>query len=144
MSLDVCNNCLSVCNNCMWLRTECSWNDTMSLYCVVDGKSHSYTDTACDNYIYKYLNKNENSDLVYRDDSNGVDPVNHPDHYISKKGLETITVIEAFTDGLEGMEAVDTAQIIKYICRWKQKNGVQDLEKARWYLDHLIRWKKNS
>ena len=28
--------------------------------------------------------------------------------------------------------------IIKYICRWKNKNGLQDLEKAQWYLSHLI------
>lgn len=64
--------------------------------------------------------------------------VSHPDHYISKNGLETIDVIEAFTAELNGMEAVDTAQVIKYICRWKKKNGLQDLKKAHWYLEHLI------
>ena len=66
------------------------------------------------------------------------DMVNHPPHYISETGLETIDVIEAFTSDLKGIEAVDTANVIKYICRWKHKNGVQDLEKARWYLDHLV------
>ena len=66
------------------------------------------------------------------------DMVNHPPHYISETGLETINVIEAFTFDLKGIEAVDTANIIKYICRWKHKNGVQDLEKAQWYLNHLI------
>lgn len=66
------------------------------------------------------------------------DMVNHPSHYISETGLETIDVIEAFTFDLKGIEAVDTANIIKYICRWKHKNGVQDLEKAQWYLNHLI------
>ncbi len=67
------------------------------------------------------------------------DMVNHPGHYISETGLETIDVIEAFTSDLEGMEAVDTANVIKYICRWKHKNGLQDLKKAQWYLNHLIR-----
>ena len=66
------------------------------------------------------------------------DNVNHPQHYISANGLETIDVIEAWTDGLEGIEAVCTANVIKYISRWKKKNGVEDLEKARWYLDKLI------
>ena len=66
------------------------------------------------------------------------DPVNHPDHYKTKTGLETIDVIEAFTDGLVGIEATDTSNIIKYICRWKKKNGLQDLKKAQWYLNHLI------
>lgn len=64
--------------------------------------------------------------------------VSHPAHYKSENGLETIDVIEAFTDGLKGIEAVDTANIIKYICRWKKKNGIQDLKKAEWYLIHLI------
>ena len=66
------------------------------------------------------------------------DMVNHPGHYISEKGLETIDVIEAFTDGLVGIEATDTGNVIKYICRWKKKNGLQDLQKAQWYLNHLI------
>jgi mevalonate pyrophosphate decarboxylase len=64
--------------------------------------------------------------------------VSHPSHYLSDKGIEVIDVIEAFTDGLNGIEATDTGNVIKYICRWKQKNGIQDLEKAMWYLTHLI------
>ena len=64
--------------------------------------------------------------------------VSHPSHYQSKSGLEVINVIAAFTEGLEGIEAVDTGNAIKYICRWKDKNGTQDLEKAMWYIQHLI------
>lgn len=64
--------------------------------------------------------------------------VSHPSHYQSKSGLEVIDAIAAFTEGLEGIEAVDTGNAIKYICRWKAKNGVQDLEKAIWYIQHLI------
>lgn len=64
--------------------------------------------------------------------------VTHPPHYQSKTGLETIDVIEAFTSDLKGIEATDTGNIIKYMCRWKSKNGLQDLEKAKWYLEHLI------
>ena len=71
-------------------------------------------------------------------DHNSVDMVAHPPHYQSENGLETIDVIEAFTKNLMGIEATDTGNIIKYICRWKNKNGVEDLKKARWYLDHLI------
>ena len=64
--------------------------------------------------------------------------VSHPDHYQSDAGLEVIDVIEAFTDGLTGIEATDTGNIIKYACRWKKKNGVQDIEKIIWYAQHLI------
>lgn len=67
-----------------------------------------------------------------------VDLVNHPDHYQSETGLETIDVIEAFTFDLKGIEAVCTANVIKYICRWKKKDGLRDLKKAQWYLNRLI------
>lgn len=65
--------------------------------------------------------------------------INHPDHYKTKSGLEAIDVIKAFTEDLKGVEAVDTANIIKYICRWKKKNGLEDLKKAQWYLNDLIK-----
>lgn len=64
--------------------------------------------------------------------------VSHPDHYQSETGMEVIDVIEAFTFDLKGIEATDTGNVIKYICRWKKKNGLQDLKKAMWYLNHLI------
>lgn len=70
--------------------------------------------------------------------ANAVDFVNHPPHYQTKSGLETIHVIEAFTADLTGMEAVDTANILRYICRWKHKNGLEDVKKAKWYIEHLI------
>lgn len=63
--------------------------------------------------------------------------VSHPNHYLGANGIEVIEVIEGFTAGLSGMEAVDTANAIKYILRWKHKNGVQDIEKAIWYLTDL-------
>lgn len=65
--------------------------------------------------------------------------VSHPPHYQSETGMEVIDVIEAFTFDLKGIEATDTGNILKYMCRWKHKNGLQDLKKARWYLDHLIK-----
>ena len=69
--------------------------------------------------------------------------VSHPDHYQSETGLEVIEAIEAFTFDLKGIEAVDTGNIIKYACRWKKKNGIQDLEKIMWYTQHLIDHLKN-
>lgn len=72
------------------------------------------------------------------------DNVNHPQHYQSKSGLEVIDVIDAFTDGLTGMEAVCTGNVLKYVCRWKHKNGIEDLKKAAWYLNKLIEEKENE
>lgn len=59
------------------------------------------------------------------------DPVNHPSHY-TQGTMECIDAIEGL--GLPFHES----QILKYITRWRFKNGVQDLKKARWYLDRLI------
>lgn len=70
--------------------------------------------------------------------------VEHPKHYQSKKGLEVIDVMEAFTSDLAGIEAVDTSNVIRYICRWKNKNGIQDLKKCKWYLEHLINHLENN
>lgn len=67
------------------------------------------------------------------------DNVNRPKHYQTKNGLETIDAIEAFTEDLTGIEAVCTGNVIKYISRWKKKNGIEDLKKAEWYLQRLIR-----
>jgi hypothetical protein len=66
--------------------------------------------------------------------------VSHPEHYQSNNGLEVINVIEAFTADLSGIEATDTGNIIKYACRWKKKNGIQDLKKIMWYTTHLIEY----
>lgn len=65
------------------------------------------------------------------------DLVNHPQHYQTTSGLETIDVIEAFTEDLTGIEAVCTGNALKYICRWNKKNGIEDINKAIWYLKKL-------
>lgn len=64
------------------------------------------------------------------------DMVNKPPHYQGK--VECIDALEAATDGLEGIAAVCTANAIKYLWRWKRKNGIEDLRKAHWYIERLI------
>lgn len=63
--------------------------------------------------------------------------VSHPDHYKGVYGMECFDVIRNFTADLKGMEAVDTANAIKYILRWNKKGGIQDIEKAIFYLTDL-------
>lgn len=71
------------------------------------------------------------------------DPVNHPPHY-TQGGMECIEAIKAATVGLEGIEAVCTGNAIKYLWRWKQKNGTEDLKKAIWYINKLIEEKEDK
>ena len=66
------------------------------------------------------------------------DNVNHPNHYQTKNGIEVIDVIEAFIADLQGIVAFDIGNALKYLCRWKRKGGVEDLKKARWYINHAI------
>lgn len=66
------------------------------------------------------------------------DNVNSPAHY-TQGGIECIDAIKAAVIGLKNIEAVCTANIIKYLWRWKFKNGLEDLKKAKWYLDYLIK-----
>lgn len=65
------------------------------------------------------------------------DNVNHPAHYTSG-GIECIDAIKAATEGLNGIKAVCAGNAIKYVWRFKQKGGVEDIAKAIWYLQRLI------
>ena len=65
------------------------------------------------------------------------DTVNHPSHY-TLGGIECIEAIEAATGELVGIEAVCTGNAIKYLWRWKHKNGHEDLRKARWYINRIL------
>lgn len=66
------------------------------------------------------------------------DNVNHPKHYNNGK-VECIDALEAATMGLTGIEAVCTANAIKYLWRHDHKNGNEDLRKAIWYIERLIK-----
>ena len=63
------------------------------------------------------------------------DPVNKPIHY-NTGGIEAIEAIMAATN--EQSEGYLQGNIMKYIWRYRYKNGLEDLEKAQWYLNKLI------
>ncbi len=60
----------------------------------------------------------------------------NPSYY--RKNIEvTDFIIEYDMNFLEG-------NIIKYVTRYKDKNGIEDLKKAKWYLDKLIKQKEKN
>jgi hypothetical protein len=63
--------------------------------------------------------------------------INHPDHY-QGDGIEAIDVIEAFDLDFS------LGNVIKYALRASRKGGVEDLKKARWYLDRVIQRAEGS
>lgn len=66
-----------------------------------------------------------------------VDVVNHQSHY-NKGRIECIDAIDSATTGKSGIEAVCVANVIKYLYRYEEKNGLEDVKKAKWYLNKLI------
>lgn len=74
------------------------------------------------------------------------DPVQKPEHYNTNlpEGVEALDVIAAQTASLSGLHAVCQANVLKYVLRWQKKNGVEDLKKARFYLDRLIKEIENN
>lgn len=66
----------------------------------------------------------------------GAEKVNNPSHY-NENGLETIDAIKG-TMSREAFHGFCTGNILKYVARFKFKNGIEDLKKARWYLDKMI------
>ena len=55
----------------------------------------------------------------------------NPAHYRTGK----ISAIDYITD--QNMNFLE-GNVIKYVSRYKNKNGIEDLQKAKWYLDKLI------
>lgn len=68
------------------------------------------------------------------------DNVEKPGHYTFGK-YECIDVLTELcnTNDLQGIEGFLYGNVIKYLWRYKYKNGIEDLKKAKWYLDRLIK-----
>ena len=62
--------------------------------------------------------------------------VNHPSHY-TQGGIECIEAIRASMPP-EGFQDYCKGNVLKYIWRWRDKGGVEDLEKAKVYLQWAI------
>ena len=65
------------------------------------------------------------------------DNVNNPSHYTQGK-VECIDALESATVGKKGIEAVCVANVVKYLWRYEEKNGLEDVKKAEYYLKKLI------
>ena len=66
-----------------------------------------------------------------------MDNVNHPSHYTQGE-IECIDAMRAQASQ-EEFEGHLKLCVVKYLWRWRDKGGVEDLRKARWYLDELIK-----
>ena len=75
--------------------------------------------------------------ILENETSNGTDAVNHPSHYSNGK-YECIEVMHSIF-GAEKVKAFCELNAFKYMWRSNKKNGTEDLKKARFYTDYLIK-----
>lgn len=61
----------------------------------------------------------------------------NPDHYKSSTSLECIEAMEVIF-GSEAVIDFCLCNAWKYIWRWKNKNGEEDLDKAEWYVNEAL------
>jgi len=95
---------------------------------------------AIDDWFAKGANGVTQEDFWY-------DTVNKPKHYMlfEEEGIEVRDVIEKLVNKIPpvtrdygGLFVADYVQMMQYLMRFMDKNGVEDLKKAEWYLDKLI------
>jgi hypothetical protein len=94
--------------------------------------------------------KNAVQDIRFKDDEldtneieravDKFDPVEKPKHYNSGK-FEVIEIIESIVNSmnLSPFEGYCIGNSLKYIARFKNKNGIEDIKKAQWHLERLIK-----
>jgi hypothetical protein len=75
------------------------------------------------------------------------DVISKPKHYMlfEEQGIEVRDVIEKLVEKIQNdtprpyaLLESDYVQLMQYLMRFMDKNGVEDLKKARWYLDKMI------
>ena len=67
-----------------------------------------------------------------------MDNVNNPKHY-NQGNIECIECIKSAVTNKVGIEAVCVANVIKYLFRYEEKNGIEDVRKAKWYIERLLK-----
>lgn len=139
-----CDRCIG-CTNC---ELKNLYDEQVNVFtdnhgCVFDEMDDKMLDK-CYNWLKEINSAScENAEDKYCDKESDTDMVNHPSHY-TQGGIECIDALKAATVSKTGIEAVCTANAIKYLWRYEEKNGIEDVKKARWYIDRLIKELENG
>lgn len=87
------------------------------------------------------MKKIEENEQAGKEAYANVNMVDNPPHY-NQAGIECLDAIEAATG--EGYEFYLQGNILKYLWRYRYKNGLEDLKKAEFYLKRLIEVEKEK
>lgn len=70
------------------------------------------------------------------------DIISKPKHYMLVPGVEVRDICKALAERMQDKYPAffisDYVQFLQYVLRFDQKNGIEDLKKAKWYLEKLI------
>ena len=133
-------NSIDDCDNCELMKKyDRDTSEFTDQYSCIFYKMSDDMLNKCYNW-YKELDPAacENAEAECCDKEHNADMVNHPVHY-TQGGIECIDCIKSATVGKIGIEAFCVGNAIKYLFRYEEKNGVEDVKKARWYIDRLIK-----
>ena len=140
-----CDNKCQICEECELIKKYDKETDEWTdLYACVFSDMSDEMLNKCYNW-YKEIGQAacENAEGECCSKELNADMVNHPTHY-TQGGIECIDALKAATVSKTGIEAVCTANAIKYLWRYEEKNGIEDVKKARWYIDRLIKELENG
>lgn len=77
--------------------------------------------------------------MFRKDSNNNHDPVNHPKHYQSNGAICPKCSAEIECIDVTRHMNFNLGNAVKYLWRWQEKGGLEDLKKARWYLEDEIK-----
>ncbi len=125
-----------------YIITDDNYFDLWSNY--IESKKES-TSMPNPGKIYSYINSTvgPNEEIVSHSQSNDLqqrkrkDTVNHPSHY-NYGDIEVIDFIEQVTKHYNPNVAYHIGNAIKYLARSPHKNGKEDVDKARWYIERAF------
>ena len=142
---DYCDNKTFNCTECPLSKKYDEETDeyTDTYDCVFDEMSNTMLNKCYNWYKELDLAACENAENECCDVKPDAYMVNHPSHY-TQGGIECIDALKAATVSKTGIEAVCTANAIKYLWRYEEKNGIEDVKKTRWYIDRLIKELENG
>ena len=140
-----CDHCCDTCDKCELKNMYDKKTDefTNNYSCAFDEMDDKMLDK-----IYGWYKEIDQASCENAEDSccnkePNVDMVNHPSHY-NQGGIECIDCIKSAIVGKVGIEAFCVGNAIKYLFRYEEKNGIEDVKKARWYIDRLIKELENG
>ena len=140
-----CDTCSKDCNDC---KLKNLYDEEVTIFTNGYGCRFRGMNDNMLNKVYNWYKELdpaacENAEAESCDVEPDIDMVNHPSHY-TQGGIECIDALKAATVSKTGIEAVCTANAIKYLWRYEEKNGIEDVKKARWYIDRLIKELENG